>query len=214
MAVPNDLNTMREHLRQQLSDVEDLTWDAGEKADLLLWATRRISYKAPRLQNPFDSSNQHTLVSGTYTYAINANTKAVQKVTLYDADGDYQTTITAWEIVGDITLGTAKIHVAPSIVEGWAGGYIQLYATANYDIENNVIPDDYVAAILAVARAEALRRLVSDRARFKQWQVANQVQNISVNELIQMVNEADRNASEEELLLKQWQLPVEARSEI
>lgn len=210
----NDLIKMRESLRQQLSDVNDETWDAGEKDDLLLWAMRRLNYKAPRPQNPFATGQTITLVSGTYTYSVNSDTRNVHRVLLADANGDYVGGITAWEIIGDLLLGTAEIHVAPTIVETWAGGTLQLYSSANYDLKTNVIPDDYVSALLAIARAEALRRLITNRARFKKWQVANQVQNVSVNELIQMVNEADRNASEEELLLKQWQLPVQARSEM
>jgi hypothetical protein len=205
---------MREALRQQLSDVNDDTWDAGEKENLLLWAMRRLNYKAPRPQNPESTGQVITLVADTYFYDINSDTRNVHKAVLYDADGSLVGRVTAWEVVGDLLLGTADIQVAPSIVETWVGGTLHLYSSANYDLATNVIPDDYVSALLAVARAEALRRLITDRARFKQWQVANQVQNISVNELIQMVNEADRNASEEELLLKQWQLPVTARSEL
>lgn len=207
----NDLKTMRERLRQQLSDVDDQTWDAGEKDDLLKWAIRRLNYKNPRDLDPETATYQITLVADDYYYSIDSSVTGVKRVDLYTSDGDAVGTITAWEVTGDLLSGSAKLHVAPAIVEGYAGGEVWLYATGRYDLSTNLVPDDYVPALLAYARAEALRRLITDRSRFKQWQVANQVQNISVNELIQMVNEADRNAAEEQALLKRWQMPVMAR---
>lgn len=210
----NDLTTMRERLRQQLSDVNDDTWDAGEKDDLLLWAMRRMNYKVPRPLDPNATAQVISLVTDTYFYSIDSTIRNVERVALYDDQGDYNGTITAWEVSGDILKGTGQIHIAPALVEGWVGGEVHLYASGNYDYVTNLVPDDYVAALLALSRSEALRRLITDRARFKQWQVANQVQNISVNELIQMVNEADRAAAEEQALLKQWQKPVTARSEM
>lgn len=208
----NDLKTMRERLRQQLSDVDDDTWDAGEKDDLLKWALRKLNYRTPRPLDPETATQQITLVADTYFYAIDSGIRQVFKVVLYNSDGDLVGRINNWEASGDLLSGTGKIHIAPTVVESFAGGEVHLYATGLYDLDTNVIPDDYVAALLATARAEALRRLITDRARFKQWQVANQVQNISVNELIQMVNEADRAAADEQVMLKQWQMPVHARS--
>lgn len=210
----NDLATMRERLRQQLSDVDDDTWDAGEKDDLLYWALRRLNAKVPRPLDPTVSAQQITLVADTYYYALDSGVRNVEKVLLYDADGDYVTTITAWVVVGDLLNGTAKIHISPQVVDSYATGAVHLYASGNYDLTTNLIPDDYVAAVLSRARAEALGRLVADRARFKQWQVSNQVQNISVNELLQMVNSAEQTASEEEAFIKRWQMPVTARLEL
>ena len=207
----NDLTTLRERLRQQLSDVDDDTWDAGEKDDLIGWALRRLNYKNPLPLDPEGANQNITLVADDYYYALNAAIMSVEKVELYNEDSDAIGFITSWQVTGDIISGDAQIYVAPAIVEGYAGGSLRIYGTGRYDASTNLIPDDYVPAVLAYARAEALRRLITDRARFKQWQVANQVQNISVNELIQMVNEADRNAADEQALLKRWQLPVMAR---
>lgn len=205
----NNLVTMRERLRQQLSDVDDATWDAGEKDDLLNWALRRLNYKVPRALDP--SSYTITLVADTYWYAVPAALTSLERVVIVDADGDEVGRTVSWELVGDILGGTAKIHVAPAIVEGYVGGELWLYGAGRYDLDTNYIPDELVPAVLANARAEALGRLVSNRMQFKQWQVANQVQNISVNELLQMVNQAERAAAEETALLKRWQMPVTGR---
>ena len=207
----NDLKTMRERLRQQLSDVEDDVWDAGEKDDLLKWAMRRLNYKTPRPLDPEDATQQITLVTTDYFYAIDASIISVEHIDIYDTEGDFASRVTAWEIVGDLLTGAAKVHIAPQLVESWIGGTLYINGTGRYDLTTNLVPDDYVAALLAICRAEALDRLITDRAKFKQWQVQNQVQNISVNELIQMVNAAQRTAADEQALLKRWQMPVAAR---
>ena len=121
---------MRERLRQQLSDVEDDVWDAGEKDDLLGWALRRLNYKNPR---PLDieAANQIiTLVADDYYYSLDASIISVERVDLYDADSNSLGPITAWEVAGDLLSGTGKIHISPSIVEGWVGGSVHLEATA------------------------------------------------------------------------------------
>ena len=207
----NDLATMRASLRQQLSDVEDDTWDAGEKDDLLQWSMRRLNRRVVRPLDPRAAEQTITLVSGTEFYSIDSGITHIYAVdhVLGDTNLTEMGEVGGWEIVGDLAAGTAKIRVN----EGHAkmGGTLHLNAAGRYDLTTNLIPDDYVTLVLAMARAEALRRLSSDRARFKQWQNTNQVQNISVNELLQMVQDADRQADQEWALMKQWQMPVNAR---
>lgn len=205
----NDLATMRNRLRQQLSDVDDATWDAGEKDDLLGWAMRRLNRRVVRKLDPRSATCTITLVSGTFFYSLNAAITHVYAVDWVDSDGDERGEVGGWEVVGDILAGSAKIRVNPQFT--YAGGYLYINAAGRYDLTTNLIPDDYVTLILAMARSEALRRLITDRARFKQWQTTNQVQNISVNELAQMVQDADRQADQEWALMKQWQMPVNAR---
>lgn len=48
--------------------------------------------------------------------------------------------------------------------------------------------------IIALARAEALRRAIHERARFRQWATQNPRSDVSVNELLMMTNEADSEA--------------------
>lgn len=211
----NDLQTMRNRLRQQLADVDDSTWDAGEKDDLLEWAVRRLNQRLNRPLDPEDVAQQIPLVSGDYFYDIDAGVTHVNKVDMVDTSGNEIGYIEGWEVVGDLVAGNGKLHVSPYLVE--AGGTLRLYAYGRYTLplagapQTTAIPDDYVSYVLASARAEALRRLLADRARFKQWQVANQTQNVSVNEIIQMVNEADNQALSEWTAIKRWQMPVRAR---
>ena len=205
----NDLATMRNRLRQQLSDVEDETWDAGEKDDLLGWAMRRLNRRVVRPLDPRAAGQTITLVSGTEFYDIDSAITHVYAVDWVDTNSNEMGEVSGWEVTGDLAAGSAKLRVNEQF--GKYGGTLYLNAAGRYDLTTNLIPDDYVTLVLAMARAEALERLITDRARFKQWQNTNQVQNISVNELGQMVASASRQAEQEWALMKQWQMPVNAR---
>jgi hypothetical protein len=212
----NDLETMRQRLRDVLYDVDDETWNAGEKDDILGVAVRRLSQRLPRPLDPTVAAQTVTLVTLTYFYAIDSGISNIEKVFYINSDSDRIGYLEAgWEVTGDITAGTAKLHVAPKVVERL--GTLQITGTGRYTLvtkaasQTAAIPDDYIPVVLAYSRAESYRRLLSDRARFYQWQNTNQVQNVSLNELIQMVNEADRQADDEWVSIKRWQQPVIGR---
>ena len=212
----NDKETMRARLRTQVFDVDDDTWNAGEKDDVLLWAVRRLNQRLNRPLDPEAATQKITLVADDYFYSIDTGITNISKVEFLDTDSDELGELQAgWEIVGDLVAGNAKMHVAPSIVE--QGGYLRLTAYGRYELatqgssQTTAIPDDYVTLVLALATAKLYRGLVGDRARFEQWQVKDQTQNISVNELMQMVSNADRQADDEWAALKRWQKPVVGR---
>jgi len=212
----NDLESMRRRLRDALYDVEDATWSAGEKDDILQMAVRRLSQRLPRPLDPTAAAQTITLVASTYFYAIDAGITNVERVFYINSDSDRVGYMrSGWEVVDDIRAGTAQLQVAPRTVN--AGGTLQITGTGRYTLvtksaaQTAAIPDDYIPATIAWARAECYRRLLSDRARFYQWQNANQVQNISINELVQMVGEADSQADDEWVAIKRWQKPVIGR---
>lgn len=211
----NALEDMRARLRTQLADVDDEVWDAGEKDDLLTWAVRRLNQRLNRPLDPEATEQQITLVADDFFYAIDAGITHVNRVDLIDTNSNEVGEILGWEVTGDLVAGTAKLHVAPRIVDQLGTlritGYGRYTLPSNTASQTSAIPDDYVNLVLAMARGEAFRRMMSDRARFKQWQVHNQVENISINELVQMISNADNNAREEWAGLKRWQVPVEAR---
>lgn len=211
----NSLEDMRARLRTQLADVDDEVWGAGEKDDLLSWAVRRLNQRLTRPLDPTASAQKITIVADTYFYSIDSGITHVNRVDLIDTNSNEVGEVLGWEVVGDLVAGNGQLHVSPQIVD--QGGTLRITGYGRYTLpskgasQTSAIPDDYVPVTLAIARAEALRRMISDRARFKQWQVHNQVENISINELIQMVNEADNNRDEEWAVMKRWQMPVEAR---
>jgi hypothetical protein len=212
-----DLETMREELRDVLSDADDETWSAGEKDQLLQWAVRRLNQRNPRPLDPEVSTQQITLVSEDYYYAVDPVITHVNQVFWVDSDGNERGYLKpgSWEVVGDMMLGTAKLHVSPDIVE--YGGTLRITGYGRYELvglsssQATAIPDDYIQLVLDLAAARAYRRMLSDRARFRQWQNANQTQNMSINELIEMVNATEQAAQLELSQLKRFQRPVPAR---
>lgn len=215
---------MRQRLRDALFDADDETWNAGEKDDILQMAVRRLSRRLPRPIDPEDTDAEITLVTETYFYDIPTSLVSVTKVFYINSDDDEVGYLeSGWEVQGDIEAGLGKLHVSPTVVE--ALGTLRLYGYGRYTLNTRAeeaalvvaetdstnILTDHVPIVLAWATEAAWRRLLSDRARFRQWQNANQVQNVSINELVQMIGDASRQADEEWALLKRWQTPVIGR---
>lgn len=205
----NTLATMNGKLATQLRDTGYATWASAEMDDLLTYALARLY---PILSRPLDpTSTTVALVATTYFYSLPAGVMAVSRVDWVDTDSNElgPLGLGSWEIVGSPILGTAKLHVSPVVVQ--SGGTLRLNGYGRFDLSTNLIPDDYVALLLAVARAEAYRRMAGDRSKFKEWLAQNQTANITVNELMLLINEADAEAERLRRQLRVWQLPVPAR---
>lgn len=210
------LETMRQRLRDELFDADDDTWNAGEKDDILQMAVRQMQRRAARPIDPEDAAASITLVSEDYFYDIDSSFIQIDRVFYIDSNSDeigYM--VSGWEVVGDLLSGNAKLHVSPTTVE--AGGTLRLHGWGRYTLttqsasQTNAILEEHVPYILSWSKARAFRRLVADRARFRQWQNSNQVQNISVNELMQIVNNAEQEAADEWVNFKRWQKPTVGR---
>ena len=211
----NDLETMRRRLGDKLHDTEDEVWSAGEKDELLTWAVRRLNQRLLRPLDPEAAAQQITLVDEDYFYAIDAGITHISRVDFLDSDGDDFGEVEGWEVVGDMVGGTAKLHVSDRLVR--QGGTLRIIGYGRYTLpleeasQATAIPDDYVPLVLNTCTAEAYNRMLSDRVKFRQWQNANQTQNVSINELIQMVNQAERARDDEMLTFRTWQKPVPGR---
>ena len=205
----NDLSTLNGFLDTQLVDTTDTVWASAEKNNILTWAVAGLW---PRLSvglNPTDMDV--TLETGTYYYDLPDGVMSVSSVEWLDTNDDPQGFLVpgTWHLSGDPILGTGVIHVSPTIAD--QGGTLYLHGYGRYDVTANYIPDDYVPLVLATARAEAYRRIAGDRVRYKEWQARQQVQNVSVNELVELVNEADREVVRLRSMFKTWQRPTAAR---
>ena len=196
-------------LATALRDTTLATWDSREMDTLVTQAVARLYPRFSRAIAP--ASATIALVAGTYYYNLPASVIAVSRVDLLDSSGDDLGPINgrAWEITGDIYGGTAQMHISPQIAS--TAGTLKLHGYARYDVTTNLIPDDFVPIVIARARAEAYRRVLADRARFKTWLSRNQSQNVSVNELVQEINEADAEIARLERQHRVWQKPVPAR---
>ena len=207
----NDLPTLRQRLATQLRDETDVTWPTEEKDYLIGLAVRNLSPRIMRALDPEGASCTQALTSADYIYALNTAIIHLARVDWIDSSGNERGPLTpgTWEVMGDPAEGTGKIHVSPTIVE--AGGTLRYHAWGRYDTVTNLIPDDHVPLVLAEARHEAYRRIGADRERFKQWINKNQVQNVSLNELLQLVSDARREADDQRAVRKTWTKPVPAR---
>lgn len=192
----NDLATLNGYLKVALRDPLDETWTSAEKGNLLTWAIAQLGSRMSK------RATATVAISPTVSwYDLSAlGLATVDRVDLYNGSPFSAASRRmmalpggTWEVTGDILSGSSpQLYINPNYAT--AGYYMLLHGTAKFDTASSLVPDRYVPAVLAVARAEAYRRVTADRMRFKAWLAKNQVQNVSVNEMIQMVNEADAEA--------------------
>lgn len=195
----NDLSRLQTALALQLGDESYDTWTGVEMEDLITWSVANLYPRYARELDPLNADTQITLVSGSYFYDLDSTIRLLQRVDLIGPVGgdgvtrqDYgRVDGSNWEVVGNLEDGTASLRFNHTLNDAFPGGYLRLHGLALYDLDAYAIPDRLVPLVLATARAEAYRRMAGDRARFKAWLTKNQGQNITVNELIQLVNEAD-----------------------
>jgi hypothetical protein len=188
----NDAATLRGYLQSALRDTTNATWSTTEMDNAIARAVRTLY---PRIAVPLDPETYtQTLTSGDYYYALNAAIVELNTVYWVDTNSDERGALQpgTWEVVGDTIAGTAKIHVHPRIAD--FGGTLRYHGFGRYDLTTNKIPDDYVNLVIAKAEVELLHYLKNDRARFEQWLNSRQDQNVSVNELLTLINNAEQRA--------------------
>lgn len=206
----NDLGTLKSKLATQLRDTANEDWTDAEKDDLLTWAVANLWAGRPRIFRDLDpTTTTIPLVAETYFYSMPSGVVSVHALDLYDGTTEYGTVDgSAWQIVGDPNSGL-KLRVAPTLAA--TGHTLRVHGIGRYDVTTNLIPDDFVPLVLALARAEAYRRIAGDRARFEQWLNSNQTQNMSVNELLNIIQDADETARRERESVRPWAHPVPGR---
>lgn len=205
----NDAATLNGLLDIALRDTSDATWSSDEKDSLITQAVLECPPR-PLLHDEHTA----TLTTGTYFYTLSPWVKTLSRIDLVDASGVEQGSIPGglWEIHGDTYTGNAEVQIAPRVVDRWGtGATIRYIGYSEYDTSTHLIPTEYVRFVIAHAKAEAYSRMASDRARFKQWANDEQTLNISVNELVQMVNDAQLERDRERARIQRWRKPMPAR---
>jgi hypothetical protein len=213
--MPNDLATLKTSLKTSLSDPTYVTWSEAELAEIL---TQNVARLWPRFSyQPDPTTATITLVSNTEYYAVPANIRTISRIEWYKDDVEYGSIDgSSWALTGSPEFGTVKLHVAPSIAElegtlrivgnaAWPLAGVTIGATTTY------IPDELANIVLGFSRVEAYRRVVGERGRFSAWLARNQSQNVSVNELLSMVNESESAARRLLGERRSWQAPVPGR---
>jgi hypothetical protein len=184
----NDLSALNTKLVTALRDTTYATWGTGEIDDLLIWAAAMLY---PRVARRVQEEEE--MLDDEHEYGFAA--LEIDRVDVIDRDTNKVFRILTggtWEYFADPLGEGGNLYINPRFNE--PGKNLRVHGWGRYDLSENIPPDDVVPLILAVARAEACRREVSRRYASTNWQTLDQRQNISVNELVQMVNEADTEA--------------------
>lgn len=204
----NDLATLRTKLATALRDPSMEVWASAELDDLLTWACASMY---PRVALPI-SLPVYPLTEEQEDFDIPSGILEISRVDLAEVSTD--TLIMplppgTWEIYGDVWSSTAKLFVNRRFANpDW---YFVIHGYGTYNLGGGEPPDMYVPYILAAASAEAVKRMIPKRAAFTQWMKLNQKENVSVNELSQMLNQFESTAQRELSRMKTWRKPKPAR---
>lgn len=203
----NNLATLHGYLETKLRDTTNAVWSDSELDNYLTWACARLYPHVAK-----EVRETVTLVADTDQYTLTTIADVI-KVDYIDAASPYALqahlmggTWSFWRGNSDTVGGT--LYLNPDYAN--ASYSLRVFGYAPYDLVTNLPPDRFVPTILAMAASEAVRAMMNDRAKFKQWDALSQSQNISTNEFVQMVNEGD---AEYRFLLSQnwtWRRPKPA----
>lgn len=202
----NDLATLHGFLETKLRDTNNAVWGDDELDNYLTWACARLY---PTVAKSIRETVVLVAAQDQYTLTTVSDVTAVD---LINADSPNELVhhlmggTWAWWPTGGGAGGT--LYLNPDYAD--TSYSLRVHGYGPYDLVTTLPPDRYVQAILAMAASEAIRSMMTDRAKFKQWDALSQSQNISTNEFIQMVNEGD---AEYRFLLSQgftWRRPKPA----
>jgi hypothetical protein len=172
-------------LETALSDTANSVWTDAELDTILQYALDQVNLVRQR-----QVRDTISLVDDQDTYTL-TNVYSVNRVDLLDADSKVVRILSpgTWEVWGDNLTSGQTLYVNPSFAR--TGYKLRVHGYGPYDFTTNNPDSMTQAAIVALARAEALRRLMTDRARFRQWATTNPRSDTSASELIGQLNEAD-----------------------
>jgi hypothetical protein len=202
--VANDLGALNTRLATALRDPANKTWTTDELDNLLtnacarMWPT--VARRVRESVTLVDDQDQYDL-----TYLVEVN-----RVDVLDSTGEIVRVLSGgtWEYWGDQETPGGTLFINRQFAS--TGYTLRVHGFGQYDLQENFPADRHVPYLLALARAEACRREIARRANFTQAQAMNQVQNISVNEMVLMVNEADAECRTLKAELKTWRRPSPA----
>jgi hypothetical protein len=175
-------------LETALSDEANSIWTTAELDTTLQYALDQINMVRQR-----QVRDTIPLVTDTDSYTL-TNVYSVVRVDLLDSDNKVVRTLApgTWEVWGDNLSAGQTLYINPAFAR--TGYSIRVHGYGPYDFTTNTPDSMTQATIVALARAECLRRVMNDRARFRQWATSNPRSDSSVGELIGLLNEADSEA--------------------
>lgn len=210
----NDQATLRGYVESALQDTGNATWSDADLDSLVDRAVASLYPRCVKWIPADDSGVDDILVASTYFYSVPSPLISVSRIQLVDPGGDERGDLApgTWRTTGSFIDGTAKVQISPQVVDANAGATIRFEGFARYTLTSPYqIPDDYVAYVVAHAKAAAYSWMLSSRARFKQWNTSDQTLNISVNELLGLQTQAEREVEMHKSRIFTWRKPMPAR---
>jgi hypothetical protein len=205
----NDLADLHSKLEIALRDTTNLTWSDAEIDTALTWAAARMW---PRIAKRVRETKDLTTDEDQYTLTT---VQEINRIDLIDGLAASTTALVlyplsagTWEYWGDNEVLGGTLYVNPRYAS--TGKSLRIHGWAPYDLVTNLPRERHAQLILAMATSTLAKRELARRYAFKEWQTVNQVQNISVSELIMMVNDAEAREAELFRQLKTWRRPVPA----
>lgn len=203
----NDAATMLGYLETKLRDTANAVWTEAELNLYLKWATARmyphVAEEVRELVTLVDAQDQYTLTTVSDVVRVDLINAASPNELVHHLMGG---TWSWWPTGGGVLGGT--LYLNPDYAS--TAYKLRVHGYGSYDLTTNLPPDVHVQTILAMAAAEAIRVMMTDRSKFKQWDALAQSQNISVNEFTQMVNEGDAEYQTLMAQHKTWRRPKPA----
>lgn len=176
-------------LEIMLRDTSNAVWGAAEIDEILAYALDETNRVRPRVV-------QDTIAAIVEedTYVL-TNVYDVTRVDLLDASSKLLMPMPSgtWEVWGDDQTAGSTLYINPKYSRDGYSFRVHGYAPYTYTGSTNP-PSQVQKAILAVARAEAYRRVTGERARFEQYATANPRSDTSMAEMLQLINESDAEA--------------------
>lgn len=202
----NDAATLLGYLETKLRDTTNAVWSDAELNLYLKWACARLY---PTVAE--DVRETVTLVDAQDQYTL-TTVSDISRVDLIEAASPNKLVMHlmggTWAFWSSREGLGGTLFINPDYAS--TSYKLRVHGYGMYDLVTNLPPDRFVQPILAMAAAEAVRVMMTDRAKFKQWDALSQTQNISTNEFTQMVNEGDNEYRQLMSQSRTWRRPKPA----
>ena len=188
MLLADAVTKLKESLEGDLGTPD--VWSDAELEFILESALAQVNQVRPR-----SVRDVIALADDDDQYAL-TNVYSIHRVDWLDADDRVimQLPPRSYEVWGDGQSEAQTLWLAN--LYGRETYSVRVHGYAPWEWSATAFPYEVQQMIIAVARAEALRRLTHERSRFRQWASSNPRSDVSVTELLSMTNEADNNARE------------------
>lgn len=175
-------------LATSLRDSGNVVWASAELDTILGYALEETNRVRPRVVKDVIA-----LTDDVDTYTL-TNVWSVFRVDLLDNFDKVVMSLPngSWEVWGDNMSSGQTLYINPNYAR--TGYSLRVHGYGPYDYTTNTPPLQVQEAILAISRAEAFRRIASERARYEQYASNNPRSDVSVNELLGQINDAEMEA--------------------